>query len=195
MVPTKDEAEKLLAEAQCRYNEASQMHGRWADHSRTAALCAERIAARCGMNAGKAYVLGLLHDIGRRYGDGHLRHVYYGWKYMNELGYDEVAQICLTHSFQIQRMDVYIGNRDIPLEAQQELEQALLAAVYDDYDRLIQLCDSIAGTGVVMDMAARMEDVRRRYGGYPQEKWDKNFAIKQYFETLAGGIDLYEMVK
>ena len=64
---------------------------------------------------------------------------------------------------------------------------------YDDYDRLIQLCDAIAGAGGVMDMEARMEDVRRRYGDYPQEKWDNNLLLKQMFEERMGK-DLYEVV-
>ena len=194
MVPSRQQAEQILAEGQERYSEVSQVHGRWADHCRTAAACAEKIAARCpGLDPDKAYVLGLLHDIGRRWGDGHLRHVYYGWKYMAEQGYDQVAKICLTHSFQIQGIDAYVGKRDIPPEALAELTAALEAAVYDDYDRLIQLCDSIAGTDGPVNMAARMEDVRRRYGDYPQDKWDKNFELKGYFEHWAGA-DLYDIV-
>lgn len=194
MIPTREQARALLAEAQDRYSEVSQIHGRWADHCRTAAACAEKIAARCpGLDPDKAYVLGLLHDIGRRYGDGHLRHVYYGWKYMQEKGFDDVAKICLTHSFQIQGIDAYIGNRDIPPEALAELTAALDAVVYDDYDRLIQLCDSIAGVDGPVDMAARMEDVRRRYGDYPQDKWNKNFELKGYFERWAG-VELYDIV-
>ena len=194
MVPSRQQAEQILAEGQERYSEVSQVHGHWADHCRTAAACAEKIAARCpGLDPDKAYVLGLLHDIGRRWGDGHLRHVYYGWKYMAEQGYEQVAKICLTHSFQIQGIDAYVGKRDIPPEALAELTAALEAAVYDDYDRLIQLCDSIAGTDGPVDMAARMEDVRRRYGDYPQDKWDKNFELKGYFEHWAGA-DLYDIV-
>ena len=194
MVPSRQQAEQILAEGQARYSEVSQIHGRWADHCRTAAACAEKIAARCpGLDPDKAYVLGLLHDIGRRWGDGHLRHVYYGWKYMAEQGYGEVAKICLTHSFQIQGIDAYVGHRDISPEALAELTAALEAAVYDDYDRLIQLCDSIAGPDGPVDMAARMEDVRRRYGDYPQDKWDKNFGLKGYFEHWAGA-ELYDIV-
>ena len=194
MVPSRQQAEQILAEGQARYSEVSQIHGRWADHCRTAAACAEKIAARCpGLDPDKAYVLGLLHDIGRRWGDGHLRHVYYGWKYMAEQGNGEVAKICLTHSFQIQGIDAYVGHRDISPEALAELTAALEAAVYDDYDRLIQLCDSIAGPDGPVDMAARMEDVRRRYGDYPQDKWDKNFELKGYFEHWAGA-ELYDIV-
>ncbi|HJB58771.1 MAG TPA: HD domain-containing protein [Candidatus Faecalibacterium faecipullorum] len=194
MIPTRQEAERLLLEAKAHYDEVSAIHGHWDGHSRTAARCAEAIAARCpGLDADKAYVLGLLHDIGRRWGDGHLRHVWYGWKYMDELGYDEAARICLTHSFQIQRLDAYIGQFDIPPEAVDELGGALAAVTYDDYDRLIQLCDTLAGPDGPVDMAARMEDVRRRYSAYPQDKWDKNFELRRTFEQWAGA-DIYAIV-
>ena len=58
--PDITEAERLLKEAES-YNP-----GPWGDHSRVAAHCAEEIARACrDMDADKAYVLGLLHDIGR----------------------------------------------------------------------------------------------------------------------------------
>lgn len=63
MYPTREEAIALLAEAE------PHNPGPWGDHSRTAAHCAEKIAAAVGLDPDKAFVLGLLHDIGRRYGD------------------------------------------------------------------------------------------------------------------------------
>mgnify|MGYP002508207664 CR=1 FL=1 len=69
------------------------------NHSRNVAFCASKIAEACGMNKEKAYILGLLHDIGRKFGIKHLGHVYDGYKYMLSLGYTQVAKICLTHSF------------------------------------------------------------------------------------------------
>ena len=67
--PTIPEAEQLLREAEkCN-------PGPWGNHSRVAAFCAERIAKAAGMDAEKAYVLGLLHDIGRKFGIKHLAHV------------------------------------------------------------------------------------------------------------------------
>ena len=97
MIPTREKAEELLKDAElCN-------PGPWADHSRVAARCAERIAAACGdMDPDKAYVLGLLHDIGRKFGVKHMGHIYDGYHYMTELGYDEAARICLSHSFTIQ---------------------------------------------------------------------------------------------
>lgn len=189
MYPTRQEAEKLLLEAgKCN-------PGPWEDHSRVTAQCAEKIARACqGMDADKAYVVGLLHDIGRKFGIKHLGHVYDGWQYMLELGYDEVARICLSHSFNQGRLDDYIGNFDITEQETEEIRQALSTMVFDEYDMLIQLCDSIAAAGGVVDMEERMEDVRKRYGCYPKSKWDKNMALKGYFEQRAGR-DIYGIVK
>ena len=46
----------------------------------------------------------------------------------------------------------------------------------------------------VVDIETRMLDVKRRYGYYPQEKWDNNFWLRSYFEAKAGK-DIYEIVK
>ena len=64
----------------------------------------------------------------------------------------------------------------------------------DDYDRLIQLCDSLAGSEGVLFMEDRMEDVRRRYGAYSKAKWDANLKLKEYFQEKAGR-DIYEVVE
>ncbi len=55
-------------------------------------------------------------------------------------------------------------------------------AVYDEYDWLIQLCDSLAGAEGVLDIEERMGDVKKRYGSYPKDKWDSNIRLLHYFE-------------
>ena len=62
----------------------------------------------------KAYVLGLLHDIGRKFGVYHMPHIYNGWHYMIELGYHDVARVCLSHSFSTPDYSTYIGRYDLP---------------------------------------------------------------------------------
>lgn len=189
MMPAREEAEELLKEAE-RCNP-----GPWGDHSRVAAYCAEQIAGQCdSMDAEKAYILGLLHDIGRKFGVRHLGHVSDGYTYMMSLGYDEVAKICLTHSFNNQSVAEYIGNFDTSDEELELITTALAQVTLDDYDRLIQLCDAMAGSEGVLDMEERMVDVKRRYGSYPQEKRDSNMRLKQYFEEKTGK-DLYDLVR
>ena len=188
MLPTRVEAEKLVTEAElCN-------PGPWGDHCRVAAHCAEKIALRCGMDGEKAYVLGLLHDIGRKFGTRHMGHVVDGYRYMLALGYDEAARICLSHSFNNQRLEEFAGNFDVTPEELELVRQQLAVLVPDEYDRLIQLCDALAGAEGVMDIEARMADVKRRYGVYPQAKWDKYLYLKAYFEEKMG-MDVYTAVE
>lgn len=188
MLPTREKAEEILREAEnCN-------PGSWGNHSRVAAHCAERIALACGdLDSDKAYIVGLLHDIGRKFGGRHMGHVSDGYSYMLSLGYDEAARICLTHSFNSFSTEEYFGKIDTTEEELRMIQEALKEVLPDDYDRLIQLCDSMAGAEGVLDIEARMEDVKRRYGSYPQEKWDSNLALRDYFEKKMGR-DVYLVV-
>lgn len=189
VLPTRKEAELLLREAE------KSNPGPWGNHSRTAAHCAEKIARACGnLDAEKAYVLGLLHDIGRKFGVRHLGHVSDGYTYMLRLGYDEVAKVCLTHSFNNQTLDEYIGKVDTTAEELTLIREALTSVCFDEYDRLIQLCDALAGAEGVLDIEMRMEDVKRRYGFYPRAKWNSNLALKKYFEDKTGQ-NIYAVVE
>lgn len=189
MLPTREKAEELLAEAEkCN-------PGAWGNHSRVVAHCAEKIARECSdLDPDKAYILGLLHDIGRKFGVRHLGHVSDGYSYMMSLGYDEAAKICLTHSFNVPTTDVYIGKFDTSEEELKLIQDALKTVVLDEYDKLIQLCDSIAGSEGVLDIEERMEDVKRRYGSYPREKWDGNLEMKRHFEEKTGK-NIYTVVE
>ena len=110
MIPAREEAHRLLTEAE------SCNPGPWGDHSRVAADCACKIATAAGMDGEKAYVLGLLHDIGRKFGIFHLPHIYLGYHDMMEHGYEEVARVCLTHSFSTPDFRTYIGKLDVTEE-------------------------------------------------------------------------------
>ena len=111
----------------------------WGEHCLTAAHCAEKIASACGdMDVEKAYILGLLHDIGRKF--------------------------------------------DVTDEELTIIKTELAKTIYDEYDRLIQLCDCLAGAEGVLDIENRMNDVKKRYGFYPQDKWNSNINLKRYFE-------------
>ncbi len=187
-LPTMGMADRLLVEA------AGRNPGPWEQHSRYVAMAARAIAeSTADLNPEKAYVLGLLHDIGRRFGKGHLQHVYDGYHYLLEQGYPEAAKIALTHSFNLKALKDYIGKFDISEEKQKELDELIEAATLDDYDLLIQLCDSVATGEGIVSLEERMQDVKSRYGYYPQEKWDRNMELKAYFEEKTGR-NLYDIV-
>ena len=108
MVPSREEAIQLLEEGNV------MNPGPWREHSLVVAECAYKIASKCGdMDKEKSYVLGLLHDIGRRFGVTDFAHLIDGYNFLKELGYMEVAHICVTHSFPIKDINNYIGKFDV----------------------------------------------------------------------------------
>lgn len=178
--PTIAEAEALLKEGERRNP------GKWGDHCRVAGMCARKIAEAAGLDGEKAQVLGMLHDIGRRYGIFGIRHAVDGYSFLMEKGYPVAARICLTHSFTIKSMADTLGKNDLTPDEEKFLMDYIASCEYDDYDLLMQLCDAIAMAEGPADMTERMGDVKKRYGWYPQEKWDKNIALGEYFSEKAG---------
>ena len=162
--------------------------GPWTAHCLNAAKAAEAIASRCGMDGEKAFVCGLLHDIGRREGKNNIRHITDGYQYAMSKGWDEVARICLTHSFPVKDAEKVLGSRDCTPEMWEFLCRFIADTEYDDYDRLIILCDALAeGTGFCL-LEKRFVDVTRRYGihSFTVERWEKTFEYKSYFEDKIG---------
>lgn len=187
MIPNREEAHRLLAEAE------KSNPGLWVAHSMTVAHCAETIAKKCaGLDAEKAYIYGLLHDIGRKFGIKHLAHIYDGYAYMKSLGYCEVARICITHSFAVKDINAYVGKCDVTEDVKLFIEEYIANTQYDEYDRLIQLCDALGSAQGVVSVEKRMADVKSRYGYYPQEKWNKHIELKDYFSRKTG-MDIYDL--
>jgi len=184
--PTRAEAEQLL---QVGYDENP---GPWADHCRVAARAAETIAKKCGMDAQKAYVFGLLHDIGysafRNY-KGRTCHIIHGYEKMLQKGYGAVARICLSHSFPYKNIGAYGGSDTNWSESEKEIIVQFLAnAEFDDYDKLIQLCDTLGPAEGVCLIDKRMLNVvmRHGFGEFTPQKWEATFALKEYFDHLCG---------
>lgn len=173
-----------IAESELKKAEESNP-GPWADHSRYVALACRNIAQHCkGMSAEEAYTLGLLHDIGRYAGVSSEKHLIDGYRYCIERGWEKAAQICISHAFMIQDIHTSIGTFDVCDEDYEFMERFIKDAVYDDYDRLVQLCDALAlPTGFCM-LEKRFVDVTIRYGVHPStvDRWKKILEIKDLFE-------------
>lgn len=175
-------------------NAAECNPGPWEQHSRYVAESAKKIADKCpDLDSEKAYVYGLLHDIGRKFGVTCLAHVYDGYHYLMAMGYKNAARIALSHSFNLKDIHDYIGKFDIDESAQEELCVLLAEMEFNDYDYLIQLCDAIAKADGIVSLEERMNDVKNRYGYYPQKKWDRNIWLKEYFEEKMHE-ELYKVV-
>ena len=181
MLPTAEEAMRELKLAE------ELNPGPWVGHSVNVGIAARVIAEKVpSMDPEKAYILGLLHDIGRRVGIVDIpTHICEGYKYCMQKGWDEAARICMTHS--------YLRMRDeFGYEPETEQEKAIKAYIMnceaDDYDRLIQLCDSLAVDYGFVILEKRFVDVTRRYGIMEDyiRGWETAFAIKEAFEKEMG---------
>lgn len=179
MLPTRKEAELELQLA----NELNP--GPWINHSKNVAKAAETIAQLCNLDADKAYILGLLHDIGRRYGPSAVKHTIDGYRYMLSKNWNEVAGICLTHSYPTKNIYQDIGNMDIDQEDQKEMERFISKHNYTDYDKLIILCDSLALPDRLCILEQRFVDTTIRYGVFPFTvlRWIATYEFKNYFEA------------
>ena len=149
------------------------------------------------LNPEKAYILGLLHDYGeyKTHRDNTLFHGTVGYDEMMKLGYDEVAKICLTHSFFCK----HIYPEDYTAYPQKDI---LRAAEYirnhplDDYDKLIQISDLMVKTDKNTNIEERLDFVADKYH-VPTEvinrKKQDALALKSYFDNLCGQ-DIYKIV-
>ena len=190
--PSKSEAETLLQWAH------SQNPGPWSNHCRVVARAAETIARKSGLDPDKAYILGLFHDIGYygyKDGKGPTCHIYLGYKLMMEKGHDTAAKICLTHSFPYKDIGAY-GGSDMNCSDEERvfIKSFLSSTEYNDYDKLIQLCDCLGTAQGIVTMEKRMLDVVMRHGfnDFTIKKWGSYFAIKDYFDKLCG-INIYSL--
>lgn len=177
------DAEAMLMEGQ-RTNP-----GAWADHCRKVGQAAEIIASHCkGMDSQKAKVLGMLHDIGRSAGVLDMRHIVDGYRFALAHDMPDVARISLTHSFAIKDTRTAAGNWDCPDEDIQMVQDYLDSIEYDDYDRLIQLCDYLGDPWGFCILEKRMVDVtlRRGFNEFTLDKWRAAYKLLHYFEEKMG---------
>lgn len=106
-----------------------------------------------------------------------------------ERGWKKAGQICISHAFMIQDIHTSIGTFDVSKEDFRFMEKFIQTAVYDDYDRLVQLCDALAlPTGFCL-LEKRFVDVTLRYGVHPAtiDRWKKTLELKNLFEKRIGG--------
>lgn len=161
--------------------------GPWVEHSRSVAENARRIAEHTDcIDPDTAYTMGLLHDIGRAAGVSGIRHIFDGYDRMNELCQPTIARICLTHSFPLKNIRAFQGSFDCSKQQLAFLQRFLDSCSYDNYDRLIQLCDALSLPSGACILEKRLVDVALRHGvnDLSLEKWSAFLQLKQHFDRL-----------
>lgn len=166
----------------------------WKIHSFSAAKIASTIAEKAGMDADKAYAMGLLHDIGRYDVGARMDHIYLGYEKLMEEGLPQIARICLTHSFHpketVKTLNLPSGQKNSDY-----VRDFVMNAEYDDYDRLIQLTDYMSGIHGVTLIERRFCSVLYRHGmAKPRAEIIELFNLKRHFDELCG-CDIYTLFK
>lgn len=113
------------------------------------------------------------------------KHVYEGYIYSMEKGWDEVARICMTHSYPLMQEEFdYLPDT----EEERFIKEYISNCQADDYDKLIQICDALATDYGFVILEKRFVDVTRRYGIMETyvKGWDVTFHNKEYFEKKMG---------
>ena len=189
-IPTVIKAESLLQEAE------TMNPGPWIGHCKATAICAKAIAEQCeDLHEETAYVFGLLHDIGRRFGVTDMKHIIDGYRFMKSLDYEDCARICMTHSFPYKDILSYNGQNDCTADETDFITAYLKRTDYDDYDKLIQLCDALAFPDGATYIEKRLVDVvlRRGFNDLTIPKWKAFLELKEYFNDKAG-LDIYKII-
>jgi hypothetical protein len=181
--PNKKQAIEWLNEAE------TQNPGPWVQHSLFVAQAAEEIAARHPrLNAEWAFVFGCLHDIGRRAGVFDMRHILDGYYFLTAQGFDDAARICLTHSFPIKNIKAAAAKWDCSPQEMDFITRTLSECEYNEYDRLIQLCDALALPSGYCLIEKRLVDVALRHGvnEYSVPRWKAYLELQKEFEAAIG---------
>ena len=182
-VPTHKQAETFVSEAQI------MNPGQWIQHSFFVGKAAESIAQHHpNLDPETAFVLGYLHDIGRRAGITGQRHTIDGYTFLKEKGFDKAARICITHSFPIKDIRSEILKKDCSTQEFNFIGEYLASVEYDDYDRLIQLCDAVALPSGFCLVEKRLIDVALRYGvnEFSLPRWKAYLSLQEEFEKAIG---------
>lgn len=185
-----------VVEAQRIFEEACTLNpGDWTKHSMNVAQLAKAIAIGAKLDGEKAYVLGLLHDIGRRNGAMRARHAIEGYDYMKDKC-EEVARICMTHTFQYQDVNGIYDTWDCTEKERAWVQNYLSEVTYDDYDKLIQFCDAVSTAKGYCTVEEKMVSSAMKFGFNETTllKWQAIVALKKYWDEKLGD-DTYHYFK
>ena len=179
-----------LEQAETWIEDARELHpGPWVQHSFFVGKAAEAIAGHHPtLDPHTAFILGYLHDIGRRAGVADMRHTLDGYSFLMEQGFEDAARICITHVFPLKHIHSVAGKWDCTQQELDFLDEYLSTIEFDGYDRLIQLCDAIALPSGYCLVEKRLMDVALRHGvnEFSVPRWKAFLQIQKDFEGAIG---------
>lgn len=128
-----------------------------------------------------AYILGLLHDIGRIKDETvtNIPHGIEGFNYLNENGYPKLAPICLTHCFISKNVDI----KNYPAynaELLSKVKDYLDSIEYNDYDRIVQMADMFSRGKEILSIQQRLEKNKSFYHIHNKAYGECVYALRDY---------------
>lgn len=168
----------------------------WINHSINVGLCARNLATGLeNVDLNTAYVLGILHDIGRKFKTD-MQHTVFGYEYLVNKGYPNEAKICLTHSHILGERCANnepavpgwsclngVSTWDSSVETD-DLTMFLQQTSYSVYDLLLSIADLMATDQSILPIYERLQDIAGRRKIDPTNR-------KFFFATLTNLLNQY----
>ena len=167
------------------------------EHVTEVGACASVLAAACGLDVMKAGVLGYCHDIGKIISNEKQEKTFHGlsgYEYFKSKGEEELAQVCLSHSFSSKNFEIneYISYGKDNIE---KTKSILDKMELTDYDRIIELSDLLVCIGYV-NLKDRMRYIEYTYSidhKHIRKKYKNAIKLKRYLEAKYG-INIYKLL-
>lgn len=158
-----------------------------------AKLIAERIVT---LNAERAYILGLLHDAGKIQEQFEKRfHGLLGYEILKDRDAD-AARASILHMFPHNKIPPYEEISAMFFERKDDYDTVKAYAdthPINDYDRLIQLADSLSDSRGIVTMEQRATDFARRYKcQISMDMIEPQMKLKHYFDDKVG-CNIYDL--
>ena len=172
------------------------------EHEIAVGACAPILASACGLNVMKAGIMGYCHDMGKVISDEKKDKTFHGltgYEYFKSIKEDELAQVCLTHSFP----NFDFNNEEYTSYGAENIEKVkniLKTIQITDYDRIIQLADLLVhfdgNTVLYENMKDRMNYIEKEYHvehRYIRKKYKNAITLKKYLEQKYN-INIYQLL-
>lgn len=146
----------------------------WINHSLYAGECCAVLADKLGLDSDTAKVLGILHDYGRKFNHSFC-HVIYGYEKLVDLGWNNEAIACLTHSFvnngRCANNDAaitgfFVNNEGNPNWKEETIKDDVTLFLenykYTPYDVVLNIADLMATSKGIVSPQERIADIATR---------------------------------